>query len=486
MFRRDAGSTGSITLPTPQNVDLVPWGILYDANGNRTSFHPYGTTDTYVTNNLNQYSSRNNINATYDYRGNLATGFDGSTYQYDAQNRLVGAPNMTFKYDGLNRQVSRSVTGQPTTYSVWDGWDLVEEYQMPGPAVQARYLHGPTGLVKNLTSGNYYYQDASGSTSHLADGTGHLLEWYRYDLQGTPIINDDPSNNVSAYGVRHLFTGQQWYSEVGLYDLRNRFYSPDIGRFLQPDPSGFAGDASNLYRYCRNNPVTSADPMGLEAPWPGYPGPFDGSVDFTSTDNLFLAGLTLGLGGPWFFVAGGAISLTSAALIDLTIVVGVVYSQPHGWSGMPSDEPPPGGTRQNPPPPRGPAPIESIKLITLSDGNDATHAPGGGIFGSGSGAAYARNLALRTSALQTSNWQGFGAGFSLGGLSTIGAMFDFGGTSIGGTFGGGLSFTNAWGAFTNPMGTMGLFYGGASGGWNMGAGELINAFTERGLGPKDL
>jgi RHS repeat-associated protein len=64
--------------------------------------------------------------------------------------------------------------------------------------------------------------------------------------------------------VRHLFTGQQWYQELGLYDLRNRFYSPDVGRFLQPDPIGFRGDRTNLYRYCRNNPVTRWDPFGLD------------------------------------------------------------------------------------------------------------------------------------------------------------------------------------------------------------------------------
>jgi RHS repeat-associated protein len=63
--------------------------------------------------------------------------------------------------------------------------------------------------------------------------------------------------------VRHLFTGQQWYSQIGLYDLRNRFYSPDLGRFLQPDPIGFRG-GNNLYRYCGNNPVTTSDPFGLQ------------------------------------------------------------------------------------------------------------------------------------------------------------------------------------------------------------------------------
>jgi hypothetical protein len=51
-----------------------------------------------------------------------------------------------------------------------------------------------------------------------------------------------------------------------LYDLRNRFYSPDLGRFLQPDPIGFAGDPSNIYRYVGNNPVNRSDPSGLVSP----------------------------------------------------------------------------------------------------------------------------------------------------------------------------------------------------------------------------
>jgi len=64
--------------------------------------------------------------------------------------------------------------------------------------------------------------------------------------------NSDQQIGASAYGVCYLCTGQQWRSEIGLYDLRNLFYSPDIGRFLQPDPIDFAGDPTNLYRYCRN------------------------------------------------------------------------------------------------------------------------------------------------------------------------------------------------------------------------------------------
>jgi RHS repeat-associated protein len=200
----------------------------------------------------------------------MTTGFDGSTYTYDAQNRLLSASKTgtteTFAYDGLNRQVSRTIGGIPT-YNVYDGWELIGEYAAGAANPTTAYVSGAGGLVKNLVTNNYYYQDASGSTSHLADSNGNLIEWYRYDLQGTPIFYMGNNTQISAsnYGIRHLFTGQQWYSELGLYDLRNRYYSPDIGRFLQADPTGFAGDATNLYRYTGNNPLTRSDPMGLDA-----------------------------------------------------------------------------------------------------------------------------------------------------------------------------------------------------------------------------
>src|SRR5713226_8455195 len=46
--------------------------------------------------------------------------------------------------------------------------------------------------------------------------------------------------------------------------------SPDLGRFLQPDPIGFKGDSSNLYRYCGNDWANKTDPLGLN---PGDPFP---------------------------------------------------------------------------------------------------------------------------------------------------------------------------------------------------------------------
>jgi RHS repeat-associated protein len=268
--------------------------IIYDANGNRTSFSAYSPTDNYTVNHLNQYTNRTSAttSAVYDTKGNMTTGLDGSIYTYDAQNRLLTAkkgtgPLNTFTYDGLNRQVSRKVGGGGIFYRVYDGWDLLGEYASGSTAAYWAYLYGAGGLVKNVKTNNYYYQDASGSTTHLASNTGVLRESYRYDLHGQPIFYNASDQQVSdtAYGVRHLFTGQQWYNEIGLYDLRNRYYSPDIGRFLQADPADFEGDATNLYRYCGNNPISGGDPFGLWTiqlglSFSGQIGPLAGSVGF--------------------------------------------------------------------------------------------------------------------------------------------------------------------------------------------------------------
>jgi RHS repeat-associated protein len=69
---------------------------------------------------------------------------------------------------------------------------------------------------------------------------------------------------VSSVGNRFLFTGREYLAEIGLYDYRNRFYSPSLGRFLQTDPIGFSAGDENLYRYVFNNSITVNDPDGLE------------------------------------------------------------------------------------------------------------------------------------------------------------------------------------------------------------------------------
>ena len=81
-----------------------------------------------------------------------------------------------------------------------------------------------------------------------------------------------------------MFTGRRWDEYTGLYYYRMRDYSPDLGRFLQPDQLRYI-DTMNIYAYCANNPINSVDPMGL-ASGLGFqaPNPIDVLADGATED----------------------------------------------------------------------------------------------------------------------------------------------------------------------------------------------------------
>jgi len=62
-----------------------------------------------------------------------------------------------------------------------------------------------------------------------------------------------------------FFTGQASEAITGLYDFKARWYDPEIGRFLSPDPILLPLDpqSHNPYSYVRNDPVNLRDPSGL-------------------------------------------------------------------------------------------------------------------------------------------------------------------------------------------------------------------------------
>ena len=68
--------------------------------------------------------------------------------------------------------------------------------------------------------------------------------------------------SVSTVGNRFGFSGLPLDPETGLVYARNRYYDPELGRFVSVDPLGFA-DGPNPYVYGLNDPANHSDPLGL-------------------------------------------------------------------------------------------------------------------------------------------------------------------------------------------------------------------------------
>jgi RHS repeat-associated protein len=247
----------------------------YDPVGNRTSVSATTSAPgvgTYTTNNLNQYTNAQGKVNLHDSRGNLTKVGIDLTFDYDSKNRLTSAQNgtntMTVAYGYQNRQVSRTINGT-TVYFIYDGWSLLQERDSTGNLLQT-YVHGPEiGEIlrkQNTTGEVYYHHDGLGSTVALTDVQGDLVESYSYDVFGSVTVYDSTFSilNFSFFQNRFLFTGREWIREIGIYDYRNRIYSPELGRFLQTDPIRFEAGDVNLYRYVGNRASISSDPLGLE------------------------------------------------------------------------------------------------------------------------------------------------------------------------------------------------------------------------------
>ena len=69
-------------------------------------------------------------------------------------------------------------------------------------------------------------------------------------------------NSTGDLGTDKLFTGQR-LDDTGLYYYNARYYDPEIGRFISPDPLAALGQGLNRYTYSINNPINFLDPSGL-------------------------------------------------------------------------------------------------------------------------------------------------------------------------------------------------------------------------------
>ncbi|MGM0562955.1 MAG: RHS repeat-associated core domain-containing protein [Pseudomonadota bacterium] len=108
----------------------------------------------------------------------------------------------------------------------------------------------------------YIHTDPMGSPIAATDENGEILWVEDYKPYGERIRREEKSAPHKRW-----YTGHVQDDDTGLIYMGARYYDPEIGRFLSPDPVGFdAGNpvSFNKYAYANNNPYRYTDPDGRE------------------------------------------------------------------------------------------------------------------------------------------------------------------------------------------------------------------------------
>jgi RHS repeat-associated protein len=195
----------------------------------------------------------------YNDRGDLteARDADGAD-QLRSVTRADGAV-VRFAYDALGRRVRKSVGAAATEY-VWDGDALVHE--VSGGAVTSWVFDPEEGVpLAKVTGAKRYgvFVDHLGTPAALVDEVGALAWSAQLDIYGVARAD------VARTGCPWRWPGQFEDEETGLYYNRFRYYDPEAGGYISPDPIGLRGGA-NLHAY-PHDPLTRADPLGLVSPF---------------------------------------------------------------------------------------------------------------------------------------------------------------------------------------------------------------------------
>ena len=231
----------------------------YDAVGNAIAFnhrtYQYGVANRLTSDAVWAYA--------YDGNGNvLRRTQPGLTQEfvYDSRNRMAsvrGERTETYAYDEAETRIKKLAGGKTTYYvnadyeEVWRDGERVE--------VVKHYRAGDQKVATRDEDGlKYIYRDHLGSSSRMANATGHQVKavWYR-PFGGTAAEHGGAT-------LRYRFTGKE-KDDSGLYYYGARYYDDELGRFLAADsllPNVYDPQQLNRFAYVRNNPVKLVDPDG--------------------------------------------------------------------------------------------------------------------------------------------------------------------------------------------------------------------------------
>ncbi|HEV7736533.1 MAG TPA: RHS repeat-associated core domain-containing protein, partial [Chlamydiales bacterium] len=218
--------------------------------------------ETFTINSLNQVTSH----IVYDKNGNPQSQQD-HTYTFDALNRLIQIQTPTFSqtytYDSQHRRISATtwVDAVPTTlYFLYDGQNEIGSLDETNEVINLRILGNAPHAEIDATIAIELQGEPYAPIHDLCGNIAALI----------PLLRDASPKIAfySAFGEEINPLASPWrfsskrVDPTGLVYYGRRYYQPDFGRWLSPDPAGFT-NGINLYAFVGNCPLTHFDEYGL-------------------------------------------------------------------------------------------------------------------------------------------------------------------------------------------------------------------------------
>jgi RHS repeat-associated protein len=198
-----------------------------------------------------------------------ATRLDDKRLVWDAQGHLsavevAGQTVARYRYNHRHERIAKQ-TGEGTTHYLYENRQRVAELDEAGRVVrQYLWLGERLIAVIDAAKGKGKEKTTTIHTNHLeapilaTNESGRPVWRAEYAPFGALRELSDPA----GLNLELRNPGQWSDAESGLYYNDRRYYDPESGRYVSPDPLGLAG-GGNRYAYVGANPLRWVDLLGL-------------------------------------------------------------------------------------------------------------------------------------------------------------------------------------------------------------------------------
>jgi len=190
-------------------------------------------------------------------------------FGYNANGQVVdvwrGAQHLAhYRYNVRAQRIAKQIFGVAgELHFLYENGRLSGEADASGK-VRVQYLYLGQRPIAMLTEDATYFVHANhlGAPIAVTDDTKRVIWNATYAPFGRATVDEDPDRDGQSFTLNLRLPGQYEDAETGLHYNHHRYYDPDLGRYLSPDPLGLAA-GPNPYVYAGNDPVNHIDPTGL-------------------------------------------------------------------------------------------------------------------------------------------------------------------------------------------------------------------------------